>query len=96
MTGVCLTEMGNHVVYLDVDAQECQEIRSSDFDVIKAARKELAIFDGRNLSARQPMKSPGVHYQRLGQGGHAASGGRLNGVKHSTIPAMLASVLTVR
>jgi len=54
---------------------EWQEFRSPDFDGIKAALKQPAIFDGRNLYDPALMKRFGIVYYGIGRGAQSAPTG---------------------
>jgi len=47
---------------------EWREFRSPDFDGIKAALREPAIFDGRNLYDPKALQRLGIHYYAIGRG----------------------------
>ena len=48
---------------------EWKEFRTPDFEAIKAALKQPAVFDGRNLYDPALMKALGFEYQGIGRGG---------------------------
>jgi len=47
---------------------EWREFRSPDFDKIRSALREPAVFDGRNLYDPATMKAQGFHYYGVGRG----------------------------
>lgn len=49
-------------------ATEWREFRSPDFDAIRAALREPAIFDGRNLYDPRTLERQGIRYYAIGRG----------------------------